>query len=204
MTTIALVDDHAIVRQGFRRLLEREPDLRVVAEAASETQALAEIQRHTADLVVTDLSLSEGSGMGLLRALAGIQPRPLALVLSMHEGAAFVAEAFGLGARAYVTKASGADELVAAIRAVLRGKTYLSLDLRAEAGGLPEKPAMHLTRREREVLGLLLKGMVPKAAAAAIGINEKTLYAHRASLMAKLGVRNERELAVAAIESGLL
>ena len=203
MIRILLVDDHAIVREGFKRLVEREADLSVVAEAVGEQDALSLVDELCPDLIITDLSLSPGSGVALLRALASRPCPPLRVVLSMHDGLAFVAEAFGLGVKGYVTKAAGAEELVSCLRTVLEGGSFLSSDLRSpqfSANG----EAVAITPRERETLTLLVRGLVPKAAAAELGISEKTFYAHRASLMDKVGARNEREMALIAIEKGLI
>lgn len=202
MIRILLVDDHAIVREGFKRLVEREGDLVIVAEAASEEAAVVALEAHSPDMVITDLSLLAGGGLNLLRTLSNWATPPLAIVLSMHDSSAFVAEAFGLGAKGYVTKASAAEELVACIRAVLAGQRYLSEDLRS-ATRARRNDGNDITARERDTLRLIIRGLVPKAAAAELGISEKTLYAHRASLMEKLGARSERDLVILAVERGL-
>ncbi len=203
MTRILLVDDHAIVREGFKRLVDREHDLAVVGEASSRLEALPLLASETPDLLITDLSLTEGTGMALLDDVARHHPEMRCIVLSMHTGAAFVAEALQRGARGYVTKGAGAEELVLGIRAVMRNEQYLSRDLRQSRRAATD-PIESLTPRERQTLQLLVRGLVPKAAAAELGISEKTLYAHRASLLEKLGARNERDLARIALERGLL
>lgn len=203
MHRIVLVDDHVIVREGFRRLIGRLPDVEVVGEAASRMDAMPLIAATAPDLVVTDLSLGDGSGMDLLRFLAVEHPRTRAIVVSFMDNPAFVAEALSLGALGYVTKAAGSDELLDAVQAVLQGRRYLSRDLQRSTSA--EVHAQEpLTRRERDTLALLLRGLVPKAAAAQLGISEKTLYAHRANLLEKLGARNDRDLARIALERNLL
>lgn len=203
MHRIVLVDDHVIVREGFRRLIARLPDVEVVGEAASVREALALVAATAPDLVVTDLSLSDDSGMALLRHLATKHPRTRTIVVSFMDNPAFVAESLSLGALGYVTKSAGSDELLDAVNAVLQGRRYLSRDLHRSprTAAQPQDP---LTRRERDTLALLLRGMVPKAAAAELGISEKTLYAHRANLLEKLGARNDRDLARIALERNLL
>lgn len=203
MHRIVLVDDHVIVREGFRRLIARLPGVEVVGEAASRTDALPLIAATAPDLVVTDLNLGDGSGMGLLRDLATEHPRTRAIVVSFMDNPAFVAEALSLGALGYVTKAAGSDELLDAVQAVLQGRRYLSRDLHRNTRTAAPPPDP-LTRRERDTLALLLRGLVPKAAAAELGISEKTLYAHRANLLEKLGARNDRDLARIALERNLL
>ena len=203
MHRIILVDDHAIVREGFKRLVERESNLTVVGEASSCTEALPLLAAQAPDLLITDLSLAGGSGMDLLRHVAARYPGLHCIVLSMHDGPSIVAEALTHGARAYISKSAAAEELVSGIRAVLGGERYLSRDLRGVHRS-PPMPLESLTPRERQTLLLLVGGLVPKAAAAELGISEKTLYAHRASLLGKLGARNERDLARIAVERGLL
>jgi len=204
MTTILLVDDHAIVREGFKRLIEHDGALRVAGEAASRLEALALLDRGVPDLLITDISLAEGSGMALLRDARERFPALRCIVLSMHDNPAFVAEALALGAQGYVTKGAGADELIAAIGCVLEGGRYLSSDVRSEALNGPPAQRIELSPRERETLAFLVRGLVPKAAAIEMGISDKTFYAHRARLLEKLGARNDRDLARLAVELGLV
>lgn len=192
MTRILLVDDHAIVREGFKRLVGREPGLVVVGEAASRLDALPLLTSTMPDLLITDLSLADGTGMALIDDVARHHPGIRTLVLSMHTG----------GGRGYVSKGAGADELVLAIRTVMGGEQYLSRDVRPTRRTVD--PVGSLTPRERQTLQLLVRGLVPKAAAAELGISEKTLYAHRSNLLEKLGARNDRDLARIALERGLL
>ncbi len=203
MHRIVLVDDHVIVREGFRRLIARIPGVEVVGEAASCKEALLLIAATGPDLVVTDLSLGDGSGMSLLKDLATHHPRIRTIVVSFMDNPAFVAEALSLGALGYVTKAADGDELLDAVQAVLHGQRYLSRDLQSNTR-TALSPLDPLTRRERETLALLVRGMVPKAAATELGISEKTLYTHRAHLLEKLGARNDRDLARIAVERNLL
>jgi two-component system uhpT operon response regulator UhpA len=203
MYRIVLVDDHAIVREGFRRLITRLSDVEVVGEAASRLDALPLITAAAPDLVITDLTLADGSGMRLLKDLATHHPYIHAIVLSMHDNPAFVAEALSHGAKGYVTKAAASEELLEAVQAVLQGRRFLSRDVQTATRN-PANPVDQLTRRERDTLALLVRGLVPKAAAAELGISEKTLYAHRASLLDKLGARNDRDLARIAVERGLI
>ena len=203
MHRIVLIDDHVIVREGFRRLIARLPGVEVVGEAGSRIDALPLIAATSPDLVITDLSLSDGSGMDVLRDLAAEHPRTRAIVVSFMDNPAFVAEALSLGALGYVTKAAGSDELLDAVQAVLEGRRYLSRDLQRSSRAAAQNQDA-LTRRERDTLALLLRGLVPKAAAAQLGISEKTLYAHRANLLEKLGARNDRDLARIALERNLL
>lgn len=204
MITVILVDDHAIVREGFKRLVERQPDIRVVGESGTRRDAYALIEARKPALVITDLSLPDGNGLDLVRDLrkGGCESRHV--VLSMHAGAAFVGEALVLGVMGYVTKGAAADELVDCIRTVSSGQRYLSSDISPSLRRRPETGRDELTPRERQALQLLVRGLVPKAVAAELNLSVKTLYAHRASLMEKLGARNERDLVRVALERGLI
>ncbi len=204
MTKILLVDDHAIVREGFKRLIERDGTLRVAGEAASRLEALALLERIVPDLLITDISLAEGTGMALLRDVRERFPALRCIVLSMHDNPAFVAEALALGAQGYVTKAAGSEELIAAIAGVLAGVRYLSSDVQSSAPAAVSASRFDLSPREREALKLLVRGFVPKAAAVEMGISDKTFYGHRARLLEKLGARNDRDLARVAVELGVI
>lgn len=204
MTKILLVDDHAIVREGFKRLIERDGTLSVAGEAASRLEALALLDSCVPDLLITDISLAEGSGMALLRDARERFPALRCIVLSMHDSPAFVAEALALGAQGYVTKGVGSDELLAAIGCVLEGGRYVSSDVRSSAPSGQPAQRLELSPRECEALTFLVRGLVPKAAAIEMGISDKTFYAHRARLLEKLGARNDRDLARLAVELGLV
>ncbi|MDR6643584.1 two-component system uhpT operon response regulator UhpA [Luteibacter sp. 1214] len=207
MPRIALVDDHAIVREGFKRLIELEPDLDVVAEARNADEAVDAVTQHRPDLVAVDLSLPDGSGLPLIEHLASISPGMKIVVLSMHDGEPYVSEALRRGARGYVTKGVAPEELVAAVRSVLSGEQYLSSDLRQRRSGRPSAdldPFSRLTAREREVFLLLAAGRAPKQVAAELGIGQKTIYIHRAAVMNKLNAGSELDLYRMAQERGLI
>lgn len=202
MPRILLIDDHAMVREGFRRLLEEADGFEVVAEAGTPGEALAAARAHAPELALVDLSLgSESSGLVLLLQLHETFPSMRCVVLSMHDDPGLVLRALERGAKGFFTKAVAAEELIEGLRRVLNGERVLSSDLApANAHG----PAAALTQRERETLRGLLSGLPPKVVAAALGISDKTLYRHRANLMEKLGARHPGELAQIARERGLL
>jgi len=207
MPRIVLVDDHAIVREGFKRLIELEPDLDVVAEARNADEAVDAVTQHRPDLVAVDLSLPDGSGLPLIEHLGSISPDMKIVVLSMHDGEPYVSEAMRRGARGYVTKGVAPEELVAALRSVLGGDQYLSSDLRERRSGRPSAdldPFNRLTAREREVFLLLAAGRAPKQVAAELGIGQKTIYIHRAAVMNKLNAGSELDLYRMAQERGLI
>jgi len=203
MHRILLIDDHAIVRAGFRRLLEEADGFDVVAEAGNPAEALEAAARHQPDLALVDLSLgNEASGLPLLLQLHEVRPELRCVVLSMHDDPALVVRAMERGACGYFSKAVAAEELLDGLRRVMAGERVLSSDLAPPAGS--QAPAPTLTTRERETLRGLLSNLPPKVVAAALGISDKTLYRHRANLMEKLGARHAGELARIARERGLL
>jgi two-component system, NarL family, response regulator FusR len=207
MYSIVLVDDHAIVREGFKRLIEMEPDLEVVAECRCADDAVEALNKRAPDLVALDLSLPDGSGLPLIEHLLSVSPSSRIVVLSMHDGEPYVSEALRRGASGYVTKGVAPEELVAGLRAVMTGECFLSSDLRKRRAERPADtldPIQRLTAREHEVFLLLAAGRAPKQVAAELGIGQKTIYIHRASLMGKLGAGSELDLYRMASERGLL
>lgn len=207
MCSIVLVDDHAIVREGFKSLIELEADLEVRAECRSADEAVDAVTRERPDLVALDLSLPDGGGLPLIEHLLSISPDTRIVVLSMHDGEPYVSEALRRGASGYVTKGVAPEELVEGLRQVMAGEEFLSSDLvarRATRSAEELDPLHRLTAREREVFLLLAEGRTPKQAAAELGIGQKTVYIHRASLMGKLGAGSELDLYRLAVERGLI
>ncbi len=207
MHSIVLVDDHAIVREGFKRLIELEPDLDVIAECRSADDAVEAVTQWLPDLVALDLSLPDGSGLPLIEHLLSVSPQTRIVVLSMHDGEPYISEAMRRGASGYVTKGVAPEELVAGLRAVMNGESFLSSDIRKRRAERPADaldPIHRLTAREREVFLLLAAGRAPKQVAAELGIEQKTVYIHRASVMGKLGAGSELELYRIASERSLL
>ena len=200
MTRILLLDDHGIVREGIKHLLDLQDDFEVCGECETPQQAMQMIAQHQPDFLITDLSLANTSGFSVIEHLEHNPNKPKIVVLSMHDNPALVTKATALGANAYVTKASAAKELVMALRAVMNGQVYVSSDIR-----MMKKPtAPRLSSREIDTLKLLLKGLAPKAIASDLGISDKTVYGHRANLMLKLQARNLTELQEKAVRFGLI
>src|SRR3546814_5807848 len=155
---IVLVDDHPIVRSGFRQLLELEPGWQVIAEVGSARELAAWMLHSTCDVLVLDLSLPDGDGLVMLRHLLAQRPDLAIVVLTMHDGALYVQDALAAGARGFVTKSSAPDELVDAIRAVGRGETYLGRDVRDyECEGSFDGQRALPARAEREATEVLLR-----------------------------------------------
>ncbi len=207
MYRIVLVDDHAIVREGFKSLIEVEDDLAVCAECRCADEAVEAVTRFRPDLVVLDLSLPDGGGLPLIEHLRSISPATRIVVLSMHDSEPYVSEALRRGASGYVTKGVAPEELVAGLRAVMGEHEFLSSDLQRRRAERPDEeldPLHRLTAREHDVFLLLAEGKTPKQTAAALGIGSKTVYIHRANLMGKLGAGSELDLYRLAIARGLI
>lgn len=205
--SIVLVDDHPIVRAGFRQLLDLEPGWRVVAEAGS-AEALGAVMLQTQfDVLILDLSLPDADGLVLIRHLLVQRPTLPIVVLSMHDGALYVNDALVAGAKGYVTKRSAPDEIITAVRAVSDGGTYVSMDLQQRTSvsdSTVETLVPELTAREAQVLLLLARGHSVARVAATIGVNPKTAYAHRANIYAKLGIATDHEMRQFAYRRGLV
>jgi DNA-binding NarL/FixJ family response regulator len=210
--TLVLVDDHQIVRQGLWAILKTEPDLRLVGEAADGQEALRLVERQRPDVLVLDLMLPGLNGLDVARQVARRSPGTRVVILSMHSDEAYVVEALRAGASAYVLKESGADELVRAIRDVMAGRRYFSPPIseqaieayQKKAEGAPLDPYHVLTAREREVLQLTAEGLSGAEVAERLFISPRTVESHRANLMRKLGVRNQKELVRYALQRGLI
>jgi DNA-binding NarL/FixJ family response regulator len=212
MLTLLLADDHGIVRQGLRALLENEADFRLLGEAADGLQAVRLAEREEPDVVIMDLMMPGLNGIEACRQITRRSPRTRVLVLSMHSDVAYAAEAVRAGATGYVLKEACAEELVQAIRAVAVGKHYFSPPLNEaaisaylrRAEGQPLDPFATLTEREREVLQLTAEGSSGVEIAGRLFISPRTVESHRASLMRKLGLHNQKELVRYAVERGIL
>lgn len=206
---VLLVEDHAVVREGLRLLLERQPDVEIVGEASRLEEVYAiEVQP---DVVVADLMLRERVPTEVVTALRTQFPNAAILVLTIVDSPIHVHLAFRAGARGYLLKESASEELVRALRAVAHGEEYLQPSLgaaliqwRAARSSQRDWEDIDLTEREREVLSLLALGNTNAAVAAALGLALRTVEAHRARLMEKLGTRSRTELVRFALEAGII
>jgi DNA-binding NarL/FixJ family response regulator len=194
---VLIADDHGVVRGGLRVLLDRQPDVEVVAEAADGAAALAAALEHRPDVAVLDVTMPAMTGLEATRALAAQAPEIRVLVLSMHDDEHLVAEALHAGARGYVVKHQAGTDLVEAVRAVARGET--------PAPAFDEQGAVQpLSPREREVLVLIADGHRNRDIAERLGMAEKTVESHRGNILRKLGMRDRVELVRYAIRRGLI
>ena len=211
-TTIVLADDHHIVRQGLRALLEAEPGLEVVGEAAVGSDVAALVERLKPHVLVVDLMMPALSGIEVTRQIRQRSPQTRVVVLSMHANEAYVLEALQSGASAYVLKDASAADLVRAVREAASGRRYLSppLSERAvdayvqRAKGAALDPYDTLTIREREVLHLSAEGYTSTQIAALLSISPRTAETHRANLMRKLGLSGQTDLIRFALQRGIL
>lgn len=208
MLKIVLVDDHPIVRAGFKQLLELQPGWTVAAEVGSAQELAQALIQVECQVLVLDLSLPDGDGLVMIRHLLAQRPWLLIVVLTMHDGALYVQDAMAAGARAYVTKRSAPDELITAVHAVANGETYLGTDVRryveAGSGLLDEQHLPELTSREAQVFLLIARGHTVAKVAATIGISTKTAYAHRSNVYSKLKIFSDHQLRVLARTRGLI
>jgi two-component system response regulator NreC len=209
--TILLADDHHLVRQGLRVLLEGEPDFMVVGEAADATEAVQQGERLRPDVILLDLMMPGIHGLAALRQVVKGAPKTRVIILSMYSNEAYVFEALKDGAAGYVLKTSRADELVLAVREVVAGRRYLSPPLtekvveayRQGTGGGVLDPYDTLTAREREVLHLVSQGLGNAGIADRLFISTRTVETHRANLMRKLNLRSHTELIRYALRRGI-
>lgn len=208
MIRILLVDDHAVVREGYRRLLERRADLRVVAEAGSAEDALQIVREGLPDLIILDLSLPGMGGIELTRRILQRHPEAHILIFSMHRDPLFAAQALRAGALGYVTKSSSPDVLIQAVYKVARREKVLSPDIAPEmALTLLEgttNPAEELSPREFEILRLLLDGRGNEEIGNILNLSPKTVQNVHYQIKTKLGVRTDIELARLAMKLKLI
>ena len=211
-TRILLADDHAVVRKGLRMVLDAEPDLEVVAEAADGSEALECGLAGEVNLAILDVSMPRLTGIQAARELARRRPELRILILSMHDNERYFFEALRAGASGYVLKAAADRDLVEACRATMRGEPFLYPDAvtalirdyleRARHGELP--PDDPLTPRESEIVKLIAEGHSSKQIAALLVISDKTVERHRANVLEKLGLRDRVDLTRYAIRRGLV
>lgn len=195
---LLIVDDHAIVREGYRRLLERRADLRIVAEAATAEEGYALFKAHIPDVVLLDLGLGRGSGLYLLSQMLQRRNDAVVLVFSMYAEPIYVVQALQAGARGYVTKGSAPQVLVDAVYQVARGQRVISPDMAGQVTTLlldtQTVPYPPLSFREFDVLRLLMQGLDVEEIAQALHISPKTVRNIHYQLKSKLGVRTDIEL----------
>ena len=205
--SVLLVDDHAVVREGYRRLLERQGDIVVIGEAGDAAEAHALFSACDPQIVVMDITLPGTSGIEALQRMLVYKPGTRVLVFSMHEEAIFARRALQAGAFGYLTKASAPDVLVEAVHTVAEGKRYLSADiarkLALREAGIEQQGADKLSARELEVLRLLTRGRSVREIAESMGLNAKTVANHQSTIKQKLGADTAIQLLIKANQLGM-
>lgn len=207
MLKVLLLDDHVVVRTGYRRLIDAEPDMRVVAEAASAAEAYARLREKPIDLAVVDISLRGISGIDAIQRILARDPGVRVLVLSMHDNPGIVTQAMRAGALGYLTKSSEPDDLLDGIRAVARGRRTLSPDVAqilAEASLDREDMLKRLTPREFEVLRMLVSGEETRQIASSMHLSPKTVLNHLSMVRQKLETSSDIKLLRLAARHGLV
>ena len=205
--TVILADDHEIVRDGIRMVLEAEEDIEVVAEAGDAESAARYTLGHKPTVLVLDLNMPGGSSLAAIPGILESSPETSVVMLTMQSDEAFAREALGVGAKGYVVKHAAASELVDAIRAVVAGQTYLNPQMGAKLAASPAKedPAPDgLTAREVEVLGLLADGLMNPEIAEQLVLSVRTVETHRANIQRKTSAKTRAELIAYAREHGLV
>ncbi len=199
--SVLLVDDHHLVRRGFRRMLEDEPDIDVVGEASDGPEAVEKAAELHPRVVVMDFALPSMNGAVAARRILKTAPDTAVLILSMHSESNYVRTCLDAGARGYLLKNAVDLELVDAVRKVASGAQVLDPRLGEVQAG--NSPAPELTTRELEVLQLIVHGKSNREIAIVLGLSANTVSVHRANLMQTLGVHNTAELVVHALRNGL-
>src|SRR5438128_2171947 len=203
LISVLLVEDHSLVRRGFRRMLEDDPGIRVVGEASDGHEGVEAAARLRPDVVVMDFALPSMNGALATRNILKTAPETAVLILSMHSEPTYVRTCMESGARGYLLKNAMDLELVEAVKQVARGEVVLDPRLALRPDSTKEGEAT-LTARELEVLQLIVHGKSNKDIAVLLGLSANTVSVHRANLMQALGVHNTAELVVYAVRNGLV
>lgn len=215
MTRLLLCDDHAMFRQGVRSILETEEDFRVIGEASTGREAVRYALETRPDVVLMDIQMPELDGVAATKAILAEQPDIPVIILTMYRQDRYVFEAVKVGARGYMLKDAGADELVDSIRRVAAGETLLNAEMAAsileefhKLGDLdlpshPEHTISELTEREEDILRLLAQGSTNQEIADALGVSEKTVRNRLSEIFSKLRLNNRTQAALYALREGI-
>lgn len=210
---VLLADDHAIVRRGLKTLLETEPGLTVVAEAADGVEALRLCGEQQPEMLILDIAMPKLNGIEVAARAQKFDPAPRVIILSMHSDESYILRALAAGARAYLLKEATDEDLLPAVRAVAAGKPYFSPKVtamlvedyvrRLQARGLTDSYNL-LTDREKDVLQALAEGRSNKEVASMLDVGVSTVETHRANLMQKLNLHNTAEIVLYAVRKGII
>lgn len=204
-----LVDDHPVVRDGYRRLLENEPDIRVVAEAEDGETGCAQFKKHTPNVVILDLSMPGIGGLETIRRIKAQHAEARILVFSMHSSEAMIRHALGAGATGYLTKQGGMGQMVEAVRMVARGNLFVDPEfVEAMSGGklfaTPQDSLGALSPREFQIFKMLAEGNGTREIAATLCISSKTVGVHNTNIMKKLGFQNTAQIVRMAMRCNII
>ena len=199
---VLIVDDHPIVRQGLRQLINHEKDLHVCGEAADVKEARDALKAHRPDVVILDLSLKDSDGLELIKDIRGRDQKLPVLVLSMHDEAIYAERLLGAGANGYIMKQAASEQLLTAVRRVLTGGVYVSeavgatmIEKYAASGrSRPQDPVNQLSNRELQVLNLVGRGQTTREVAENLNLSVKTVESHRQRIKKKLGLQTAPQL----------
>jgi two-component system response regulator NreC len=210
-TRLLLVDDHEVVRSGLQMLLESEPDVEIVADAATGQAALAAVEEHHPDVVVMDIGLPDMTGIEAARRIKAIDDSIAIVALTIHEDEEYFFSMLDAGASGYVPKRAAPEELLTAIRAAARGEVYLYPSLAKllvagylEGDSVDRGQAQHLTDRESQVLERVAEGLTNGEIGLELSISPKTVARHRENIMRKLNLHSRTELVKYAIRRGII
>ncbi|MEQ1744284.1 MAG: response regulator transcription factor [Saprospiraceae bacterium] len=212
MIRIFISDDHVMFAEGLESMLSGEPDFDICGRARNAADTLRQVPEEVPDVLLLDINLPDKSGLDVCKQLRAECPDVKILALSMHNDESYISAMLNLGAQGYVLKNTGRAELCSAIRALAAGRTYFSQEvtdtmmqslMRERKGGTAKEPPK-ISRREREVLKLIMDECTTQEIAAQLFLSEKTVESHRAALLAKLGVRNTAGLVKAALQWKIL
>ena len=209
MITLLIVDDHKVVRQGLRFLLQHEADIEIVGEAADGEQAVAAVREHVPAVVLLDLLMPKMDGLNALRAIKAVSPSTQVIILTSHQGGEELFEAIKAGALSYVLKTAGVETVVDSVRAASRGESLLDPSVasrvleemrRAPVGGEVDP----LSKRELQVLGALARGRSNKEIAKELSIGEETVKTHVSNILSKLHLADRTQAAIYGLQKKLV
>jgi DNA-binding NarL/FixJ family response regulator len=208
---ILIADDHDIVREGLKTLLQSQPKWVVCDEAATGREAVEKTRQHKPDVVVLDFSMPELNGLEVTRQIRKILPQTEVLILTMHDSEQLAREVLQAGARGYLLKTHAKKQLIPAVAALAEHQPYfdskvssLMLDVFLNPAKAASEPADRLTPREREIVQLIAEGRTSKEVAAGLGLSVKTVEAHRANIMNKLDLRSASQLVLYAVRNRIV
>ena len=205
MINIAIVDDHHVVADGFSRLINLQADLNVDAIASSYEEAIEYLSQNSPHLMIIDVSLKGKSGIELVNHVHKHHPEIKLITLSMYDTEPYISDALNSGASGYLSKQVATTELITAIHQVMNDQEYISEDIaHNREEDLENQKSLHLTDREKEVFILLAKGKLVKTIASELGMQPKTVHAHKANIVDKLNVKTSEEMRKMALSYNLL